>query len=79
MMDVESFVGTIKAAQGLPEAIGAALDPFGGVLRCSTCGSTLPMEPGDAGRYTAKGWPTCCAYTMLWWTQRQIDSGEMPE
>ena len=23
-------------------------------------------------------WPKCCGRTMHWWTQRQIDEGEMP-
>lgn len=61
----------------LPRRIGAALEGFGGVLRCETCGRTIEMLPGDAGLYTSSGWPRCCGYTMRWWTQRQIDAGEM--
>lgn len=33
---------------------------------------------GEAGaRVTGGGWPKCCGYTMRWWTQRQIDAGEV--
>ena len=75
---MDSIEATIRRVSGLHGAIGAALDPFGGILRCETCRTSHAMQPGDAGRYTAKGWPRCCGYTMRWWTQRQIDAGEMP-
>jgi hypothetical protein len=67
----------IRRVSGMHDAIGASLDQFGGVLRCETCGRVSEMEAGAAGRYTAKGWPSHCGYTMRWWTQRQIDDGEM--
>lgn len=69
----------VTRVAGLHDAIAASLDPFGGRLRCETCRTGWAMEPGMAGRYTAKGWPRCCGYTMRWWTQRQIDAGEMPQ
>ena len=68
----------VKRAQSVHTAIGASLDQFGGILRCETCRAERSMVPGDAGYYTAKGWPKCCGYSMRWWTQRQIDAGEMP-
>ncbi len=57
-------------------AIGEALSGFGGFLRCETCGITRPL--GDPGSKVANGWPRHCGYTMRWWTQRQIDAGEVP-
>lgn len=54
-----------------------SLDQFGGFLRCETCGSIKELEVGAAGRYTRKGWPECCGRTMRWWTQKQIDNGEI--
>jgi hypothetical protein len=56
--------------------IGAKLAGFGGILRCEKCSAT--SELGDTGGHLANGWPTCCGLTMIWWTQRQIDAGEMP-
>lgn len=47
---------------------------FGGLLRCETCGKQAPVEPA----YWHVGWPKHCGQTMRWWTQRQIDAGEMP-
>lgn len=49
---------------------------FGGYLRCETCQRCQPL--GDASEHYAKGWPRCCGYTMRWWTQRQVDAGEVP-
>lgn len=61
----------------LQQSMSGALAGFGGILRCETCLSTAPL--GDPGRrVTSMGWPKCCGYTMRWWTQRQIDAGEMP-
>lgn len=74
-MSAEEIVARVS---GLHAAIGDSLDGFGGVLRCEVCGEGHAMQTGEAGRYTAKGWPKCCGYTMRWWTQRQIDAGEMP-
>jgi hypothetical protein len=68
----------IKKAASLPDAIGDALSDFGGFLRCETCHRTA--ELGDPGRrVTGQGWPKCCGLTMHWWTQSQIDAGEVPE
>jgi len=69
----------VRRVAGLHDAIGGSLDQFGGHLRCESCGFGYPMRPGMAGRFTAKGWPRCCGHTMRWWTQRQIDAGEMPD
>jgi hypothetical protein len=67
----------IKHVLALPDAIGEALDPFGGVLRCEVCKETREMNKGDAGNYVVHGWPMHCGYNMRWWTQRQIDEREM--
>lgn len=61
----------------LPERIAAEITPFGGLLRCEVCGSSRPIGHGVAA-YLDTGWPTCHGLTMCWWTQRQIDAGEMP-
>lgn len=53
-----------------------SLAGFGGFLRCEKC--RADRELGDVAGYLAHGWPKCCGYTMRWWTQRQIDAGEMP-
>lgn len=45
----------------------------GGILRCETCRRTDTPK----GEYWRTGWPRCCGYTMSWWTQRQIDAGEV--
>jgi hypothetical protein len=55
----------------------AALNGRGGFLRCETCGASAAL--GDpAARVLGGGWPKHCGYTMRWWTQRQIDAGEVP-
>jgi hypothetical protein len=72
--DVNETVAWLAA---LPTAIGESLDKFGGYLRCETCHIGHTMKRGEAGYYTAHGWPKCCGLTMRWWTQRQIESGEM--
>lgn len=59
------------------EAIGEALPTFGGHLRCETCGTEQPL--GDTTAHIRHGWPRCCGHTMRWWTQRQLDAGDMPE
>jgi hypothetical protein len=62
----------------LSNSISGALDGFGGYLRCETCRRCEPL--GNPGRrVTGEGWPKCCGYTMRWWTQRQIDAGEVPK
>jgi hypothetical protein len=68
----------IARAASLPKVIGESLDGFGGFLRCEECRTVKTMQVGDAGAYTAHGWPRCCGYTMRWWTQSQIDAGEVP-
>lgn len=54
-----------------------ALDRLGGYLRCETCRHTLPLGV-PSQRVLSTGWPSCCGYTMRWWTQRQVDAGEVP-
>lgn len=56
----------------------AATGSFGGYLRCESCGSERPLSRLDQAHYYANGWPRCCSYTMRWWTQRQINAGEVP-
>lgn len=60
----------------LPTPIRQSLSGFGGFLECQVCGSRRPL--GDPGSKLERGWPKCCSYTMRWWTQSQIDSGEGP-
>lgn len=61
------------------DLIAESVEGFGGLLRCETCGREQSMCEGDAGSYLFRGWPRCCGYTMRWWTQRQLDMGEMPK
>lgn len=68
----------IARVGGLHGAIGQSLGEFGGYLRCETCRAQITMSADRAGRYTARGWPKCCGYSMHWWTQRQIDAGQVP-
>lgn len=58
------------------DTIGDSISEFGGFLRCETCGTRQAL--GHVGFKLAGGWPTCCGYTMRWWTQRQIDADEVP-
>lgn len=74
MSDAADMMGRIRAMQ---ESISESLDGFGGFLRCESCDRSRDMRQGDAGYYTAHGWPKCCGLTMRWWTQRQIDAGEV--
>lgn len=57
-------------------AAARATEGFGGFLRCESCGYS--RELGDLRSHYATGWPRCCGYTMRWWTQRQVDAGEVP-
>lgn len=64
-------------SEALKAKLSDALGGFGGFLRCESCGAERPL--GDPGaRVTGGGWPKHCGYTMRWWTQRQIDAGEIP-
>lgn len=58
----------------LKQEIEGVVPAHGGTLRCEVCGRV--KEP--RGAYMSTGWPKCHGYTMRWWTQRQIDAGEMP-
>jgi hypothetical protein len=73
-MNAEDIIGRLRNIQ---EDIGTGLDSFGGFLRCEVCGETRDLNSGDAGRYTSQGWPRHCDLTMRWWTQRQIDAGDV--
>ena len=61
---------------GIHDAIGSELQGFGGFLRCESC--RYQQDLGSVGFMLRVGWPKCCGYTMRWWTQRQIDAGEVP-
>lgn len=69
MSDVRQL---IARANGMPGAIGESLNNFGGILRCTVCGRSEPMN--NAGPYLAHGWPKCHGYTMTWVTQRLLDA-----
>jgi hypothetical protein len=58
------------------EVIGGKVSPLGGLLRCETCGRTRDLV--NVSAKLRNGWPKHCGYTMRWWTQRQINAGEMP-
>ena len=66
---------TMKTSAEVTEKVAASLDGFGGILRCEVCGRKRML--GNVGMKLANGWPKHCGYTMRWWTQRQIDAGEM--
>jgi len=51
--------------------IGAGLQGFGGILRCTVCGIERPLV--RVGVALKVGWPEHCGYTMRWVTQRQLD------
>jgi hypothetical protein len=72
--DVSEIIGQVRAMQ---QELGTTLDGFGGFLRCESCRSNFDLSPGQAGHYLSNGWPTCCGHTMRWWTQSQIDKGEV--
>jgi len=74
-MDIET---AISRAAGIQDKIASDVAPLGGFLRCETCRVTAPLGQARIGRYLTTGWPRCCGYTMRWWTQRQIDAGEVP-
>lgn len=62
----------------MPERMAAALSGMGGLIRCEVCGAAREIDGMTASAYCLQGWPQCCATTMRWWTQAQIDGGEMP-
>ena len=62
---------TIQSANTLHEKIGADLQGFGGILRCTVCGHEEPL--GEVARSLRHGWKKHCGYTMRWVTQRQLD------
>lgn len=57
------------------DQIADEIQPLGGFLRCESCGYS--QELGSVSHCLATGWPRCCGYTMRWWTQRQINAGEV--
>lgn len=75
---MSNLTDQIARAAALPGAIGESLGAFGGFVRCETCRAQWDVTSDLAGHYTAKGWPKCCGYSMRWWTQRQIDAGDVP-
>lgn len=63
----------------LHDDLGSTLKGFGGYLRCETCGHCAPLGSRSAIAGSLRsGWPHCCNLTMRWWTQSQIDAGEVP-
>jgi translation initiation factor 2 beta subunit (eIF-2beta)/eIF-5 len=74
MTDLPDILARVRKMR---EEINETLDRFGGFVRCETCGSTHDLAEGEAGEYMAHGWPECCGMTMRWWTQNQIDNGEV--
>ena len=51
------------------------IESFGGYLRCEECRRVELLS--DVATKLRHGWPQCCDKTMRWWTQRQIDAGEV--
>lgn len=66
----------MRAAMNFADQIGTKFDKRGGILQCETCKATRPV--GSVGHHLAHGWPTCCGQTVIWWTQRQVDAGQVP-
>ncbi len=52
------------------ERLGAAVQGFGGLLRCTTCGTERPL--GSVAGKLENGWPKHCGYTMRWITDREL-------
>lgn len=48
----------------------AAVNHFGGLLRCTVCGREEPR--GDLVSHFATGWPKCHGYTMRWITDSEL-------
>ena len=72
-MDEESVIKRLLYKTDLMyKAIGSDLDALGGVLRCEVCGYEIPLQQGDAARYTRHGWPKHCDKGMRWLTQKQL-------
>ncbi|HCS2945869.1 TPA: hypothetical protein OQU49_004493 [Shigella flexneri] len=69
MTDIFSRLASLKSD------LEGIIPQHGGMLRCEACGKTQPPR----GEYMSTGWPKCHNLTMHWWTQRQIDAGEMPQ
>lgn len=67
----------MKSAETVIGSVAVELQGFGGFLRCETCG--IVDDLGNAASKLSRGWPKCHGYTMRWWTQRQIDAGEVPD
>ena len=63
-------------SESIHDKIAEDIEPFGGFLRCEVCNRKEALS--QVAGYLAHGWPSCCGYTMRWWTQRQIDAGEVP-
>lgn len=61
----------MKTADQIVSGIGADLQRFGGLLRCTVCGREEPL--GNVGHKLGNGWPKCHGYTMRWLTQRELD------
>lgn len=70
-------VDIVRRSRAVGGAIAENLQGFGGILRCETCGHKKLL--GNVGNKLTNGWPKHCGYTMRWWTQRQIDAGDMPD
>jgi hypothetical protein len=69
----------IKRATGLTGAIAGDLSLFGGILRCNTCGTEVPV--GDIGRNLRTGWPECHGQAMTWVTLKLLaaETREVPD
>lgn len=52
----------------------AAVAATGWTMTCRYC----RQHSDNVGTSLATGWPKCCDLTMRWWTQRQINAGEVP-
>lgn len=48
---------------------------LGGTLTCDVCGRSQLCSERDAAGYLARGWPTCCGYTMSLGTSKERRDG----
>lgn len=67
----------IQAEGTIHDMIGADLQGFGGVLRCTVCGHEEPL--GNVAPNLRHGWAKHCGYTMRWVTQSQLDEAASHE
>lgn len=57
-----------------PTRIRPSIGSLGGELRCTHCAKKKVLSPEDIKQYVLSGWPRCHGMTMLWITQKELDT-----